>query len=141
MHGLECYYFESKMAAHKGHFWLLFTRQSGGHHVLALAHCCHAKPIHSACNRHTVALACCCHAKPIHGACNRHTAQVSLQAFLVRSTTIVLHNRTLTWRDLSHARSILAVKSMWACYMANNILVVLTHVQLKSFYRLSTCDV
>ena len=29
----------------------------------------------------------------------------------------------------------------WACYMPNNNLVVLAHIQLKSFYPLSTCDV
>ena len=38
------------------------------------------------------------------------------------------------WWDLSHAKSILAVRSMWVCYMPNKILVVLAHIQLKSFY-------
>ena len=39
---------------------------------------------------------------------------------------------------LSHGdtKSSLAVKSV--CYMPNNILVMLAHVQLKSFYHLST---
>ena len=41
----------------------------------------------------------------------------------------------------SHTENCHAVKSVWACYMPNNNLVVLPHVQLKSFYRLSTRDV
>ena len=56
-------------------------------------------------------------------------------AFLVKSTTIVLHNRTLMWRDLSHARSILAVKSAWACYVPNVMLIPRSiKVFLPSFY-------
>ena len=50
--------------------------------------------------------------------------------------TVLSHR--VEWRDLSHASTVLVVKSAWACYMPNNILVVLAHVQLKSFYRLST---
>ena len=34
------------------------------------------------------------------------------------------------WRDLSHARGILAVKSVWVCYMPNNILVMLAHIEV-----------
>ena len=33
------------------------------------------------------------------------------------------------------------VKSVWPCYMANNILVMLAGIQMKSFYHLSTHDV
>ena len=52
-----------------------------------------------------------------------------------------LHNPALAWQDHSHTKSSLVMKNVWACCMPNNILVLLTHVQLKSFYLLSTHDV
>ena len=60
---------------------------------------------------------------------------------LVKSTTLVLHNHTLTWRELSPARNILMVKSAWAFCMLNNILIVLAHVQLNFFYCISSLDI
>ena len=54
-------------------------------------------------------------------------------AFFVKRPTIVLHNRTLVWQNISHANISLVVKSAWACYMPNNILVVLAHVKLTIF--------
>ena len=63
-----------------------------------------------------------------------HSTGKSAQPFSL-STAVVLHNRTLRRWDLSHGKSTLAVKSAWACYMSNNILVVLAHVQLKSVYK------
>ena len=47
---------------------------------------------------------------------------------------VALHIHALMWQDLSHTRHMLAVKSVWPCYMANNILVMLAGIQLKSFY-------
>ena len=37
MHVLGCYYSESKNGSTQRRFWSLFTRQSGGHHVLSTA--------------------------------------------------------------------------------------------------------
>ena len=74
----------------------------------------------------------CYHAKPIHGACKRYTSTGKcVQPFT--GTTIVLHNRTLTLRDLLHTRSIPAVKSVWACYIPNNILVIIFPHLIKVF--------
>ena len=66
---------------------------------------------------------------------------VSLHSLFIKSTAVVLHDCTLGWRHHSHTESSLAVKSVWACYMPDNILVNHTPVQLKSFYCFSTCDV
>ena len=56
-------------------------------------------------------------------------------AFFAKMPTVVLHNYTLAWQDISHANNSLVVKSAWACYMPNNILVVLAYVIfLSSFY-------
>ena len=71
-----------------------------------IGRCCHAKPIYGPFKRHRVqvlALTHCCHAKSIHGACKRHTVQISLHR-LVKSIAVVLHNHTLGWQDLSHAK-------------------------------------
>ena len=46
---------------------------------------------------------------------------------------MVLHNRALAWQDISHANISLVVKSAWACYMPNNILVVFAHVKFTIF--------
>ena len=42
---------------------------------------------------------------------------------------VVLHIHALMWQDLSHTRHMLVVKSVWTCYMANNILVMLAGIQ------------
>ena len=43
-------------------------------------------------------------------------------------------------RPFTH-KSSLVMKNVWVCCMPNNILVMLTYVQLKSSYPLSTHDV
>lgn len=62
-------------------------------------------------------------------------------SLFIKSTAVVLHDCTLGWRHHSHTESSLAVKSVWVCYMPDNILVDHTPVQLKSFYCFSTHDV
>ena len=119
----------------------LFTRQSGGHHTLApsvTTVIANLSMIFSRQStgalRHSQAPSCqtysWCLQKP-------HSTGKSAQPSFIKSTVIVLHNRTLAWQDLSHAKSSLAVKGAWACYMPNNVLVVFAHIQLKSLYPLS----
>ena len=123
----------------------LFTRQLGGHHTLAPSVATVIANLsmifsrqYTGALRHSQAPSCQTYSWCLQKA---HSTGKSAQPSSIKSTVIVLHNRTLAWQDLSHAKSSLAVKGAWACYMPNNVLVVLTHIQLKFLYPLSTCDV
>ena len=63
-----------KIAVHKN-----YSRDSRRiSHASTVGWFCHAKRLSNDTEYRALALARCCHAKPIHGACKRHTVQVSL---------------------------------------------------------------
>ena len=85
-----------KIAAHKNDFLSPFTRQLGGYRALALSVAA-VIPTYSWCLQ------------------KEYSTGRSAHPFSVKSMAIVLHNRTLAWQDLSHAKSSRVVNSAWAC--------------------------
>ena len=90
----------------------MYSRRWAECHMLAPARCCHAKPIHGACKRHTVSL-------PIFFS----WLKVPPQSYI----TVISHGETF------HTQEVFWQWKVCGRVTCLTTLVMLTHVQLKSF--------